>query len=238
VESNSAPWRVFDTPAAEKAGAPGKGAADAAASSGLPIQPVALLGLLGAFALGIVAIVIAAGSMGSDRVVDGPGTGSSVASSGPGSAADLLVVDVAGAVVSPGLYRLAPGSRVGDAVEAAGGYGPRVDVERVAAELNLAATLTDGARIRVPSRDDPAGGTAGSSGGGEGGQGAGAAGAIDLNKASESELESLPGIGPVTAAKIIAARDQAPFRSIDELRERGLVGEKTFDSLKALITVG
>ena len=238
MESNSPPWRVFDTPAAERTGAPGKGAADATAPGGLPIQPVALLGVLGAFALGIVAILIAAGSMGSDREVEGPGTAAGfVASSEPGSAAGLLVVDVAGAVVSPGVYRLAPGSRVGDAVRAAGGYGPRVDVERVAAELNLAATLTDGAQIRVPSRDDPGGGAAGT-GGSDGGQGGGASGSIDLNKASESELESLPGIGPVTAAKIIAAREDAPFRSIDELRDRGLVGEKTFDSLKALITVG
>jgi competence protein ComEA len=114
----------------------------------------------------------------------------------------------------------------------------------VAAELNLAATLTDGSQIRVPSRDDPpgtgGGGSAGggSSGGGASGQGGGASGLIDLNTASESELESLPGIGPVTAGKIIAARTDTPFRTIDELRERGLVGDKTFESVKALITVG
>ena len=61
---------------------------------------------------------------------------------------------------------------------------------------------------------------------------------VNLNTASASDFEALPGIGPVTAQKIIAARSEAPFRTIEELRERGLVGQKTFDSLKALITVG
>jgi competence protein ComEA len=61
---------------------------------------------------------------------------------------------------------------------------------------------------------------------------------VNLNSASQSELESLPGIGPVTAGKIIESRAGSPFRNVGELRERGLVGEKTFESIKALITVG
>ena len=236
MEQPSPPWRVFDAPTVGASAAKDKGASDAPTPAVMAIQPVALLGVVGAIAIGIVAVVIAAGSMGGDRVVDGPGAiADGVASSEPDAGAAVIVVDVSGAVVSPGLYRLPAGSRAGDAVHAAGGYGPRVDVERLAAELNLAATLADGAQIRVPSRDDPAAGTAG---GGAGGEGGGGSGLVDLNTASQSELESLPGIGPVTATKIMAARDDAPFRSIDELRERGLVGEKTFDSLKALITVG
>jgi competence protein ComEA len=121
-------------------------------------------------------------------------------------------------------------------------------VERVAQELNLAATLTDGQQIRVPSRDDPARGTGtGSSGGngagGTGSDGSGNAGGptgklVDINTATQAELEALPGIGPVTATKIIASRAEAQFRTVDELRERGLVGEKTFGDLRALITVG
>ena len=94
----------------------------------------------------------------------------------------------------------------------------------------------------MPSRDDDApiaGGGSGSAGGSGGGGVSGGSGAlIDLNRASQAELESLPGIGPVAAGKIIEARAQSPFRTIDELRERGLVGQKTFDSLRALITVG
>jgi len=236
MEQPSQPWRVFDASPVGTTATKEHGASDAAAPAVLAIQPVALLGVVGAIAMGIVAVVIAATSMGGDRVVDGPGAiAGGGASSDPDAGAAIIVVDVSGAVVNPGLYRLPAGSRAGDAVHAAGGYGPRVDVERLAAELNLAATLTDGAQIRVPSRDDPA---AGAGGGGAGGEGGAGSGLVDLNTASQSELESLPGIGPVTATKIIAARDEAPFHSIDELRERGLVGEKTFESLKALITVG
>jgi competence protein ComEA len=141
-----------------------------------------------------------------------------------------------GAVVTPGVFRLPSASRVGDAIQAAGGFSPRVDADRVAAELNLAATLQDGAQIRVPSRDEtpPPGGGAGGSGAGLGSGG----GLINVNTASQSQLEELPGIGPVTAQKILASRATAPFATIDELRERGLVGEATFEDIRALVTIG
>jgi competence protein ComEA len=239
VEQSNPPWRVFDTPTGDttsSTAARGRPAARPGAESGLAIQPVALLGIVGAVGLALVAAVIAIGGMHGDRVISGPGL--AVVGGGspdPDAGGDALVIDVSGAVLKPGVYRLVPGSRIGDAVRAAGGYGPRVDAERAASTLNLAASLTDGEQVHVPSRDDVPGGSGGVASGDGGGHDGGAL--IDLNKASQSELESLPGIGPVTATKIIAARDEAPFRSVDELRERGLVGEKTFDSIRALITV-
>jgi competence protein ComEA len=186
-----------------------------------------------AIAIGGLAVAVALGSGGA-AVVTGPGDApaSDVAHLGSGE----LIVDVAGAVVAPGLYHLAAGSRVGDAIQAAGGFSPRVDADRVAAELNLAATLTDGQQVRVPSRDDDRVAASGSDNapGAPGGGGA----RINLNSATQAELESLPGIGPVTAGKIIASRTESPFRTVDELRERGLVGEKTFDAIRPLVVVG
>jgi competence protein ComEA len=200
--------------------------------SGVPWLVLAAVGV--AIAIGGLAVAVALGSSGT-AVVTGPGN--ALASDAADLGSGELVVDIAGAVVVPGVYHLPAGSRIGDAIHAAGGFSPRVDAERVGAELNLAATLTDGQQVRVPSRDDD---QVGSGGGGNatGTPGGGTGPLIDLNSATQAELESLPGIGPVTAGKIIASRTEAPFRTVDELRERGLVGEKTFDTVRPLVIVG
>jgi competence protein ComEA len=113
-----------------------------------------------------------------------------------------------------------------------------VDAERAGRELNLAAPLRDGDHIRVPSRDDPAGVMpAGSDAVGAANGPAGPSAPIDLNRATAEELDTLPGVGPATAAKILASRDEQPFTAVEDLRTRKLVGEKTFANLKDLVTV-
>jgi competence protein ComEA len=236
VEQSTRSWRVFDGPSAPSGDDRGGRKPDGPTST-VAVQPIALLGIAGAVLIGAAAIAIAM-TASDGAVIDGPADVASALESGRAPAAEGgLVIDVTGAVVSPGVYELSRGARLGDAIEAAGGFSSRVDADRVAAELNLAAPLTDGAQIHVPSRDEAHPPTGGGATGG-GGTGGGNAPRINLNTATQAELESLPGIGPVTAGKIMEARAQAPFRTVDELRERGLVGEKTFESLRALVTVG
>ena len=150
------------------------------------------------------------------------------------SAPKDLVVDVQGAVVRPGIVHLPAGSRVADAIAAAGGYGPRVAADRVGQTLNLAALVKDGDQVVVPSRDDR-GPTMPTGSGGSGTAGGG--GPIDLNHATVAELDALPGIGPVTAAKIVAARDEQAFASVDDLRTRKILGAATFEKVKDLVVV-
>jgi competence protein ComEA len=145
-----------------------------------------------------------------------------------------LLVEVEGAVIRPGVYRLPSGSRVGDAVAAAGGYSPRVDAAAAERDVNLAARLADGERVLVPTRDGPKG-----DGGSRDPVPTSDAGPrpVDLNRATESELDTLPGIGPVTAAKIVAAREEQPFTAVAELLARKVVGKATFEKIRDLVSV-
>lgn len=135
-----------------------------------------------------------------------------------------LVVDVAGAVQRPGLVRLREGDRVGDAIAAAGGFGPRVDLAQTGRSLNLAQSLDDGAKVVVPElgAQEPLGAAAQD-------------GRVDLNSADQAALEDLPGIGPVTAMRIIEAREQQRFASVEELRSREVVGESVFEDIEDLV---
>jgi len=135
-----------------------------------------------------------------------------------------LVVDVAGAVARPGVVRLPGGSRVVDAIRAAGGFAPEAD----RAALNQAAPLRDGARIYVPRPGElvPAGSS-----------GSEAERKLNLNLASAIELEVLPGIGPSTAARIVRSREGRPFAKAEELQTRGLVSPRVFADLRDLVTI-
>lgn len=145
-----------------------------------------------------------------------------------------LVVDIEGGVAHPGIARLPPGSRVADAIAAAGGYADSADLAAAARTLNLASELTDGAQVYVPRLGDVAGGGTGTGSGG----GSGGGGLVDLNHATESELDALPGIGPVTVGKIVAAREEQPFQTLDELVDRKVMTNAQLDKIRDLATVG
>ena len=143
-----------------------------------------------------------------------------VGSAGPGAGSGDFVVHVTGAVRRPGVYRLPAGSRVGQALERAGGARPGGDPEAI----NLAARLGDGQQVVVPRRH-PAGGP---------GPAALEDGPISLGSASAADLEQIDGIGPITAEEIIAFRDQrGGLSSVEELDEMPGIGPATMESLSA-----
>jgi competence protein ComEA len=159
-----------------------------------------------------------------------PPAGAASSTPSPGApappAATSLVVDVTGKVRRPGIVELPAGSRVVDALEAAGGARPRADVSA----LNLARLLVDGEQI-VVGVDVPAGASPAAPGG------TGDLGTetptVNLNTGTAEQLEALPGVGPVTAAAIIEWRTQhGAFTSIDELLEVAGIGEATLAEIE------
>lgn len=240
MDETAAPWRALESGPPGPAG-PAPGGPSSVRMG--PGQVATLAAIAAAGVIGLAAIWLVAGSARGSVVVDGDrpaSAASALPGNGPGTSSvdrGPLLVDVQGAVVRPGVVRLAAGSRVGDAIAAAGGFGPRVASDRVANALNLAAIVHDGDQLIVPSRDDPSPGAGGGTAAPPGGAGGGAGEPVDLNHASAEALDALPGIGPATAAKIIAAREEQPFTSVDDLKTRKIVGAATFEKLRALVTV-
>lgn len=152
--------------------------------------------------------------------------------------ATTITVHVSGAVGSPGIVTLGSGARVAAAIEAAGGATAEAELDR----LNLARLLLDGEQVHVPRpgelagpQGNPPGGTV--SDGGTGG--VAPDGRVDLNRASQDDLETLPGIGPAKAAAIVTHREtEGPFAVPGDLRGVPGIGEQTFQRLADLISVG
>jgi competence protein ComEA len=211
-----------------------------------PRDGLALAGAaLAALALAAAAVVALGGSV-DPGGAPGTGAGASLdpfASVAPSPAAapsgpSELLVDVQGAVARPGLVRLAAGARVADAIAAAGGYTKQTDLLAAAGQINLAAALADGAQVFVPIRGVAVGGSGSGGSGAGGGTGSGGAGSlVNLNTATADELEALPGIGPVTVEKILAARQERPFATLEELVERDVMHSGQLEDIRDLVTL-
>ena len=171
-------------------------------------------------------------------VIPAPGAspspaGSATVGTASGDAAPTtgqLVVHVVGRVRHPGIVTLPPGSRVVDAVGAAGGAAKGADLSAI----NLARLVVDGEQIRVPRPGEVVAGTSGGAAGGS----SGAGGPVSLNTADVTALDTLPGIGPVLAQRIVDWRtENGRFTSIDELGEVSGIGEKLLAQLRSKVTL-
>jgi competence protein ComEA len=156
----------------------------------------------------------------------GSGGGSAGGSFSVGGSSEDVVVDVAGEVRRPGVYRMPSGARVNDAIARAGGASGGADLEAI----NLAARLSDGQQVVVPAK--AAGGAAATATSGS--ASAAPAGPISLGSATAADLDTIEGIGPVTAQKILEFRDQhGGVSSIDELSQIPGIGPATMEALRA-----
>jgi competence protein ComEA len=166
----------------------------------------------------------------------GAGAGGGAPAAAGAGTASVVVVHVVGQVRHPGVRRLPVGSRVADAVAAAGGATRTADLGL----LNLARVLVDGEQVRVPAPGDPVavapvlpGG-----GGGAGGPPGSPAGPVSLNTADLAALDTLPGVGPVLAQRILDWRTaHGRFASVDELGEVSGIGDKLLAQLSPLVTL-
>lgn len=194
----------------------------------------------------VVVLLLGARYVGSDGGGSGGGGATAravpvrVSGGGGADAGGWAVVQVAGEVRSPGVYRLRAGKRVDDAVRMAGGPTARAEL----AGVNLAAKVEDGRQVIVPARGGAAPGGGGGGGGGGGavalpGSAAAAPGApLNLNTATPEQLDELDGVGPATAEKIVAYRQShGGFRSVNELDQVPGIGPKRLAALKPHLTV-
>lgn len=172
--------------------------------------------------------------------------GSSISADSTVAAAHIkepeITLDVEGAVLKPGVYKLPKDARIQDALIAAGGLSEKADRDKVAKGLNLATKVVDGGKIYIPVIGDAAIVASGnissiqsaSLSTGQDSSNGSISGLININTASGSELDSLPGVGPATSAKIISNR---PYGSIEELKSKKVVSASVFVKIKDKISV-
>ncbi len=185
-------------------------------------------GALALAAVGAVAALLAGAVVLRGRPSEQPLAVPAAAGDVASTAGPVLVVDVEGSVRHPGLVRVPDGSRVDDALRAAGGVLPGAST----ASLNLARKVSDGEQILVGIEPAPGGGGGGTAGS------ATAGGLLDLNLASIQDFDALPGIGPVLAQRIVDWRtEHHRFASVDQLREVDGIGEAKYASLKSKVRV-
>lgn len=181
---------------------------------------------------GLPAVTLSAASTDPSSVPTGSGASTAAAPTGP------LVVSVSGRVRHPGLVRVPDGARVADVVDAAGGALPGTDLTTV----NLARRVGDGEQVAVgvPAAGDAGAGSPGAGSSPATGTAAGSAGGapVDLNAATVDQLDALPGVGPVTAQRIVDWRTQhGHYTRIDQLREISGIGDRKFAQLRGLVRV-
>jgi competence protein ComEA len=146
-----------------------------------------------------------------------------------------ITIDISGAVVSPGVYTLTDGARIKDAIEKAGGLSDSADMDFVNRSFNLAAKLQDGSKLYIPEVGESIGSTTSNVAvGSSNASGVSVSGLININSASESELDTLSGVGPVTAGKII---DNRPYTSLEELVSKKAVSQSVLEKIKDSISL-
>lgn len=162
------------------------------------------------------------------QVRSGPSEALVPAPTASASPTTVILVDVAGWVRRPGVYEFAEGARVIDAIDAAGGARPGA----VLSSLNLAAPLVDGTQVLVPKESQSAPTTE------TGTETSGATGLVNVNSATNAELETLPGIGEVIAQAIVDHRtENGPFTSVEQLVDVSGIGDATLENIRELVTV-
>lgn len=136
----------------------------------------------------------------------------------------MISVDISGAVNNPGVYKLSEGARAEEAIASAGGFAETANQEYISKYLNMAQKITDGTKIYVPFDRETVTSVAGAE----------TQAKVNINTATQAQLEQLPSIGPVSASKIISSR---PYQKVEDLLEKKVVGKNTYEKIKDQLVV-